>query len=71
VILADEPTASLDPITAHKVMALVMELVKDRGITLVTASHDWARIYQLNFRSLHQGSVEKEDGRIIESTFKD
>ncbi len=71
VILADEPTASLDPITARKVMVMVMELVKELGITLITASHDWARIYQLDFRSLHQESVELEDGRIIESTFRD
>lgn len=71
VVLADEPTASLDPITARKVMARVMELVRDLGITLITASHDWARIYQLDFRSLHQESVEGEDGGMIESTFRD
>ncbi len=71
VVIADEPTASLDPITARKIMAAVMELVKELGVTLITASHDWAHIYKLDFRSLHQESVEKKDGKLIESIFKD
>jgi len=71
IVIADEPTASLDPITARKITAAVMELVKELGITLITASHDWAHIYNLNFRSLHQESREKEDGRLVESIFRD
>jgi putative ABC transport system ATP-binding protein len=70
IIIADEPTSSLDPITARKVMAAVMELIKDMGVTMVTASHDWAHVYKLDFRSLHQISAEKENG-VVESIFKD
>jgi putative ABC transport system ATP-binding protein len=71
IIIADEPTATLDPITARKLTAAVMELVKEMNITMITASHDWAHVYNLNFRSLHQESREKEDGRLVESLFRD
>ena len=71
IVIADEPTATLDPITARRLTAAVMELVKELKITLITASHDWAHVYNLNFRSLHQESREKEDGRLIESIFRD
>jgi phosphate transport system ATP-binding protein len=36
VILFDEPCASLDPISTHKVEALILELKKDYTIVIVT-----------------------------------
>ncbi len=54
ILLADEPTASLDPITARKIMAVGMELVKGLKITMITASHDWAHVDKMDLRSLHQ-----------------
>ncbi|WP_089719819.1 ABC transporter ATP-binding protein, partial [Candidatus Entotheonella palauensis] len=42
IVLADEPTAALDPHTAREVMALLLDLTHDAGITLVIASHDHA-----------------------------
>lgn len=71
IIIADEPTASLDPITSRKIMAAVMELVKELEITMITASHDWAQVYRHDFRSLYQKSTEKDGGKIVESIFKD
>ncbi len=71
ILLADEPTASLDPITARKIMAVVMELVKGLNITMITASHDWAHVYNMDLRSLHQESVVVEDGRVYQSVFRD
>ncbi|MGH8582885.1 MAG: ABC transporter ATP-binding protein [Gammaproteobacteria bacterium] len=71
IVIADEPTSSLDPITARKIMGAVMDLVKELGVTIITASHDWAQVYKLQFRSLHQESREREGGKIIESTFRD
>ncbi len=32
IVIADEPTASLDPITARRVLAAVMDLVKELGV---------------------------------------
>jgi len=71
ILLADEPTASLDPITSRKIMAVVMELIKGLKITLITASHDWAHVYKMDLRSLHQTSEVLEDGRVYQSVFRD
>lgn len=71
ILLADEPTASLDPITARKIMAVVMELVRGLKITMITASHDWAHVYKMDLRSLHQEAKVLEDGNVYESTFHD
>jgi len=71
ILLADEPTAALDPITARKIMAVVMELIKGLKITLITASHDWAHVYKMELRILEQEAGPIEQGRIYQSTFRD
>jgi putative ABC transport system ATP-binding protein len=71
ILLADEPTAALDPITARKIMAVVMELIKGLKITLITASHDWAHVYKMDLRILDQEAGPIEQGRIYQSTFRD
>jgi putative ABC transport system ATP-binding protein len=71
ILLADEPTAALDPITARKIMAVVMELIKGLKITLITASHDWAHVYKMDLRILNQEAKPIENGRIYQSTFRD
>jgi ABC-type lipoprotein export system ATPase subunit len=40
VVLADEPTASLDPETALVAMELIQEACRDRGAALLCVSHD-------------------------------
>lgn len=71
ILLADEPTASLDPITARKIMAVVMELVKGLKITMITASHDWAHVYKMDLRVLDQHAEVVDGGNIYQSTFSD
>jgi ABC-type lipoprotein export system ATPase subunit len=39
-ILADEPTANLDPAAALKAMVLLSDLVRDTGAALLVVSHD-------------------------------
>ena len=39
VLIADEPTASVDPLNAERIMALLVELVDELGVTLIVASH--------------------------------
>ena len=40
VLLADEPTGSLDFATGERVMALMFEMNRERGTTLVLVTHD-------------------------------
>lgn len=39
VVLADEPTAALDGVTAQEVMALILS-IKERGASVLVATHD-------------------------------
>jgi putative ABC transport system ATP-binding protein len=71
ILLADEPTAALDPLTARKIMAVVMELINGLKITLITASHDWAHVYKMDLRILNQEAGPVEEGRIYQSVFRD
>ena len=68
VILADEPTASLDPHTASEVMGLLVELASQRGVTLVVASHDWDGVTSLGLKRLQHEQME-EDG-VLKSEFR-
>ena len=40
IVLADEPTGNLDSATAHQVMALILDHVREHGSTLVLVTHD-------------------------------
>lgn len=45
-VLADEPTGNLDPVTSTEVFRLLLELRKQRGMTVivVTHNHEFARL---------------------------
>lgn len=40
LILADEPTGELDSVNARSIFGLFKEMVRDRGISVVAATHD-------------------------------
>jgi phospholipid/cholesterol/gamma-HCH transport system ATP-binding protein len=50
IILYDEPTAGLDPITSKIIAELIMKLRKEVGSTLLTVTNDVQRAYQLGDR---------------------
>ena len=60
VLLADEPTGSLDFATGENVMQLMMELNQERGTTLILVTHD----RQLAARC--QRRITIEAGRLVE-----
>ena len=50
VVIADEPTASLDPINAGEIMGLFSNLADEFQVTLVVGTHDWDRVEERGFR---------------------
>jgi len=62
LILADEPTASVDPLTADKIFDLLVQLVDETGAALIVASHDWDRVQRSGFSRLHQTVEANERG---------
>ncbi len=50
LILYDEPTAGLDPITSRTIADLIIKLNKERGCTAITVTSDVQRAYQLGQR---------------------
>ncbi len=62
LLLADEPTAALDPYARDGVMVLLQEICREENAILIVASHDPA----VNRR--FDRIVDIEDGRLIEST---
>lgn len=59
IVLADEPIASLDPVTARKVMNLLVDLntQKDVGVIVTLHQVDYAKSYCDRILALKDGSV--------------
>ena len=64
VVIADEPTASLDPIHAKEIMDLFTELVNDVGVTLIVATHDWEAVEQGGYRRIEFNLELEPDGGV-------
>ena len=58
LILADEPTANLDSVTAEKLMQLMRELNSQIGTTFVVSTHDKLMMsYARRLIKLHDGKI--------------
>lgn len=62
VVLADEPTGSLDSVTAGEVMTLLRDLNRRLGVTIVMVTHD------RDLAGLCDRRIEVLDGRILRDT---
>ena len=62
ILLADEPTAALDPINAETVMAELLTLVAEEGTTLILVTHDLALLKRYNLVNLTYHLEERETG---------
>jgi len=60
VLLADEPVASVDPARAQDTVGLLVELARERGLTLVMSLHDLtlARMFFSRLVGLRDGRVQ-------------
>jgi phospholipid/cholesterol/gamma-HCH transport system ATP-binding protein len=67
LLLFDEPTAGLDPITAGEIDGLILELKEKRKITSLVVTHDihGARLFSDHIVVLSGGNI------LIEGTFED
>ncbi len=62
LIIADEPTSGLDPIVATQILALLLNLRAQRGVSLVLISHD---LDTLAYAADHVGFMYR--GRLVET----
>lgn len=53
LLLADEPTAALDPHNAQALYALIVEMVKQLDISALVVSHDWSLVERFGFSHYH------------------
>ncbi|WP_052469769.1 ABC transporter ATP-binding protein [Thiolapillus brandeum] len=67
IVIADEPTASVDPFAAEKIMSLFISMVEEMNITVIVASHAWRHIKQLGLRRLAHHTRKSSDGRMTET----
>ena len=63
ILLADEPTGSLDQGTSEQIFQLLLDLVATEGITLVMATHD------LGLARRCDRLIEMRDGRVCDPAF--
>lgn len=61
IVLADEPTAALDRQSGREVVALMQQLAKEQGCTILMVTHD-NRILDIADRI-----IQMEDGRLIKN----
>jgi len=67
ILLFDEPTAGLDPITASEIEELILELQKERKIASIVVTHDLhgARTIADRLALVHEGTI------VAQGTFDD
>ena len=67
ILLFDEPTAGLDPITATEIGNLIMDLKSKRKMTAIVVTHDLrsAKVFSDRLVLIHEGNV------VAEGTFAD
>ncbi|MDR3223465.1 MAG: ABC transporter ATP-binding protein [Methanobrevibacter sp.] len=61
IILADEPTGSLDSRSGKKILELLNDLHKEKNVTLIIVTHD------MNVAKLADRIIEVLDGKILKS----
>jgi cell division transport system ATP-binding protein len=61
LILADEPTGSLDPETSDEIMQLLFQIAKEDGTAIIMATHDYMVVNKFPARTL-----TTEGGRLVD-----
>ena len=59
LLLADEPVASLDPVTGRQILALLQDISRTEGVAILMNSHnlDQSRAVSSRLLGLHAGRI--------------
>lgn len=66
LILADEPTGNLDPVTSAEIMQLLVDINKNMGTTMLISTHDFMMIDRFPARVVvcENGTVRDTEGEV-------
>ncbi len=65
LLLADEPTAALDPFHAEQVMGLLIKLTQEFNLTSIIVTHDWDRVKEMGIREIKTVcNYQKDNGTV-------
>mgnify|MGYP001819553418 FL=1 len=67
IVIADEPTASLDPYAAENVMSLFLAVAKEFNSTVILATHAWRHVRELGLRRLSHRTTHSQDSSLTET----
>jgi phospholipid/cholesterol/gamma-HCH transport system ATP-binding protein len=67
ILLLDEPTAGLDPITASEIDALILKMQKKRNLTSIVVTHDLPSAQTISDRV----ALMRDGQIVVEGSFKD
>jgi len=67
IVIADEPTASLDPYAAENVISLFLALAEEFNSTVILATHAWRHIKELGMRRLSHRTTHSQDRKLTET----
>ena len=72
IILADEPTGSLDSKTSNMILELLINLHKEEKVTLIVVTHDMevAKLADRIIEVLDGKIINAEDGTLLENKIR-
>ncbi len=70
IVIADEPTASLDPLNAEKTMLVFLTLAEELGLTVIIATHDSWLLEKLGLRQINHTFGSSNASNATESVFE-
>jgi putative ABC transport system ATP-binding protein len=70
VLIADEPTASVDPVNAEHILSLMVGLVEEAGVTLIISSHAHDLMQRVGVRMIEH-AIDADGGDSMAVTVAD
>jgi phospholipid/cholesterol/gamma-HCH transport system ATP-binding protein len=76
LLFLDEPSAGLDPVTAHDLDELILALNRSMGITIVIVTHDLDSVFKVGKRCImldkeQRGIIAEGDPRVLRDSSDD